>query len=563
MAKEKMNVEELVNDVRDNKLRLPEMQRGYVWTSTKVRDLIDSLYRGYPTGNILMWETSEPIATRDFADGVAHNQQITHSSYNLLLDGQQRITSLARLLDNRGVTVRDRKHPIDILFNLDHPETITSLTPDEQNDDADADIVIEGDSTDDDSDSDADPTVAKQLKTMRFIVATKALQNDPKWVSVRKVFSQSDNADFLKRAGVQSFDDPLFDKYNNRLTQLRGILKYEFSVIGLGPDRDYEEVVEIFIRVNSLGTKLKGSDLALAQITAKWNGSLKLFEQFQQELSTDVSIGTIVRSLNTTITGQARFDKVGNLTRATLEDNWPTTQENIKASIDFLKTFIPISLISPYFVVLLAWWVKQKRDLNNRLKQWVILANLKGRYSRGSTETLLDQDLKAENADQLFALLKKQFGSLDITPDDLAGRNTNSGYFTTMFLAMKWAGARDWRSDLEISIEHLAKRNKIEFHHIFPKAYLRGTVPDAEINDIANLAFIGSETNKWIRDRAPEKYLTDLKQENPASFDQLLHAQRVPNDPELWQKLNFAAFITQRRRQITELFDEYLGSFSR
>jgi len=387
------------------------------------------------------------------------------------------------------------------------------------------------------------------------------LQNDPKWVSVREVFAKTDNTDFLKRAGVENLNDSLFAKYNTRLTQLRNILKYEFSVIGLGSDRNYEEVVEIFIRVNSLGTKLKSSDLALAQITAKWNGSLALFESFQEELNEEVSIGTIVRALNTTITGQAKFDKVGKMTKEVLEGNWKATQENIKAALDFLETFIPAALISPYFVVLLTWWAKNGRELNSDLKKWVILASQKGRYS-GSTETSLDQDLKANNAEELLSLLKKRFGNLETLPEDLGGRNTNSGYFSTMFLAMKAAGAKDWKSGLGISIEHLAKKNKIEFHHIFPKAFMRGVVPDAEINDIANLAFIGSETNKWITNRAPEEYFAELRQEKgDEEFDKLLLAQCVPNDPELWRQDNYKVFIAKRRELIVEMFNKYLNGF--
>ena len=115
MAKIAMNVSELSSSVKNNQIRLPEMQRGYVWKSTQVRDLIDSLYRKYPAGNILMWErinTDVPI--REFA---VEQDKMEHGSYYLLLDGQQRITSLSRLLQGDSVQVRNSKSEIDIYFN--------------------------------------------------------------------------------------------------------------------------------------------------------------------------------------------------------------------------------------------------------------------------------------------------------------------------------------------------------------------------------------------------------------------------------------------------------------
>ena len=118
----------------------------YVWRATRVRDLLDSLYRGYPSGSILMWETDEAVPTRDSA--IAQDTT-AFAGRKLLLDGQQRLTSLTAVLNGDLVTVRGRKKPIDILFNLDHPEGPPSdvsevdsdedspVTPDDEiNDDA-------------------------------------------------------------------------------------------------------------------------------------------------------------------------------------------------------------------------------------------------------------------------------------------------------------------------------------------------------------------------------------------------------------------------------------------
>lgn len=122
MAKSEASVEELVSMIERGELRLPEMQRRYVWRSTRVRDLLDSLYRGYPSGAILLWETDDDVPLQDFS---VKQQANPYKSTRLLLDGQQRLTSLSSVIRGEPVTVRGRKKPIDILFNLDHPDQLT------------------------------------------------------------------------------------------------------------------------------------------------------------------------------------------------------------------------------------------------------------------------------------------------------------------------------------------------------------------------------------------------------------------------------------------------------
>src|SRR6478672_7373645 len=119
MPKIDISVGDLVSMIQQGELRLPEMQRRFVWSSTRVRDLLDSLYREYPSGTILVWETDTAPATRDMAVAQA---QTPFSAHKLLLDGQQRLTSLSAVLRGIPIKVRNRIRPIDIAFNLDHPE---------------------------------------------------------------------------------------------------------------------------------------------------------------------------------------------------------------------------------------------------------------------------------------------------------------------------------------------------------------------------------------------------------------------------------------------------------
>src|SRR5438046_2509304 len=147
MQQQNIPIGTLVDMYKRGEMRLPEIQRHYVWRGTRVRDLLDSLYRGYPSGSILMWETDEPVPTRDFAITQDSN---AFAGRKLLLDGQQRLTSLTAVLNGEMVSVRQRKRPIDILFNLDHPEGPPSSALEVESEDES--VITPDDEVDDDND---------------------------------------------------------------------------------------------------------------------------------------------------------------------------------------------------------------------------------------------------------------------------------------------------------------------------------------------------------------------------------------------------------------------------
>ena len=120
MPKIDVVVSDLVNWTSSDDLRLPEIQRRYVWTAIRVRDFFDSLYRQYPSGTILVWDTAQDIETKDLA--VSPNTSPKHTSKRILLDGQQRITSLTAVIKGKPIQVIYHQRPIQILFNLEHPE---------------------------------------------------------------------------------------------------------------------------------------------------------------------------------------------------------------------------------------------------------------------------------------------------------------------------------------------------------------------------------------------------------------------------------------------------------
>src|SRR5437764_1438134 len=166
MAKAEASVEELVSMIHRGELQLPEMQRRYVWRSTRVRDLMDSLYRGYPSGAILLWETEEEVPVQDFA---IRQKRSPYQSRKLLLDGQQRLTSLSSVIQGELVNVRGRKKPIELLFNLEHPEKLEIVTEVNENEAEEDDDLIE-----DENDSTEDE-LQQRFNKMTFVLATKKL----------------------------------------------------------------------------------------------------------------------------------------------------------------------------------------------------------------------------------------------------------------------------------------------------------------------------------------------------------------------------------------------------
>jgi hypothetical protein len=558
LSKVDTSVGNLVEWIRSGELRLPEIQRRYIWPATRVRDLFDSLYRDYPTGTILVWETDQPKPSKDLA---VSQGESPFKGRKLLLDGQQRLVSLYAVLLGQPVTVHGRKRPIEILFNLEHPEKfegeVEEIDYDSRADEADSDASLEDEEA---------PTVQERLKQRTFVVSSKALQADPHWVKATDIFTKSD-AQILKPL-VNSFDDPNFEKYSNRLQKVRKIKDYQYVVQVLDKSLTYQEVTEIFVRVNSLGMKLRGSDLALAQITSRWQDSLKLFEYFQEECEDRglaFDLGVLVRTMIVFATNHSRFLTVRTIPVDDLKSAWETTKDGVQFAANYLLSNARIEdlslLSSPVFIITLAYYFNKRgkqltTEEEHDLKRWLYVASAHGHYS-GSSESTLDSDLAAivrGGASELLAI-RNQLGRLEISPDELAGRGQNSPLFPMVYLALKERGAKDWRTQLGLSLGHHGRRHAIQHHHIFPKSQLEGRYEKSEINEIANMAFISGETNREISFRSAEVYLADILKRHGK---QALESHCIPVDPNLWKIESFRDFLKYRRTALAQAVNDFI-----
>ena len=564
-----MSVNQLVANIEKGYIQKPEMQREYVWKATRVRDLLDSLYRGYPSGTILLWQTDTDAPTSDFAISTEKNYT---SRPLLLLDGQQRLTSLSSVIRGEPIFVRERRklRQIEILFNLEHPDELVTIT--EIDDAPEASFQS---SVDDDLEDDDEETLQDRLNQFTFIVSTPQLANAPKWVNVSEVFASHSDAEFLKKAGVSSLDDPLYTKYSDRLKKLRQIREYSYRLDVLEPTLSYEEVTEIFIRVNSLGVKLRSSDLALAQITAKWRNSLVLFQEFQSEVHEQrglyFDLGFFVKSLVISATGQSKFKTLGSLSKEELEAGWELAKKNITFALNFVTSNLKIDslalLSSPFIIHTIAYWGEKNNGKvtqaeSTAMRRWALIANTKSYYS-SSAESKLDADLltlrSGSGADSLLARLEAQLGRLDVTEAEMVGKTVSSGYFKAMFIAFREDGAKDWYSKLEISVKHRGNEDKLQFHHIYPKAFLKENYPDLrrnQVNDISNLAFIGGKTNREISAKPPAEYLKKIIDSKDV---ELLNLQAIPTEGEILDEYSYDDFLLKRRKIIVKRINQLLG----
>lgn len=567
MKKQDITINELVEMICKGELKLPEMQRKYVWRASRVRDLLDSLYRGYPSGSILVWETDVNQPSKDMA---VQQSVSPFTGHKLLLDGQQRLTSLTAVIKGEPIKVRDRKRPIDILFNLDHPENNFEFT--EVESDITNNLMSEDENEiDDEIEDETENLLMERMKNKTFMIASKTLAQCPNWVSVTEVFKSKDYRAFYQKLNITDIDDPRLDKYSNRLNNLKSIINYRYSMNILSNKLSYEEVAEIFVRVNSLGVKLRGSDLALAQITARWNNSLELFEDYQRECEKSwmtLDLGLLVRTMVVFATQHCRFAKVSSTSIKDIQNGWEKAKRGLNYAINFMRSNAKIEdeslLSSPYFFIVIAYYSQIKNENisteeSKQLLYWLYIANAKGRYSRGSSETLLDEDLdvinKGSGPAELIALLEQQFGRLSFEASDFKKRGAGTSLFSMVFIALKENGALDWYTGLGLSLSHQGQYHYIQYHHIFPKSLLKDKYDPKEINEIANLAFISGKTNKQISNKKPDEYLRDII--NKYGTD-AVEKQAVTTDENLLKLDKFIDFIEKRRVDLAKRLNEFV-----
>jgi len=308
-------------------------------------------------------------------------------------------------------------------------------------------------------------------------------------------------------------------------------------------------------------------------MTSRWPNLLKELEEFQEECEKSwftLDLGLLVRAIVVFASQQCLFRVVASTPIAKLKAGWEEAKEGLRFAINFLRANVGIEdetlLSSPMFVIALAAVSRVKNNKLTGVEQkammhWLLVANARGRYSRGSTESLLNEDLaiifRSGDIPALLDPVKRQFGRLHIEATDLAGRGANSPLFSLAYLALKDSGAKDWFSGLGLSLTHQGKLHFIQWHHIFPKSLLKEkSYETGEINEIANMAFITGQTNRRISNKEPSVYLPAIAK---AQGGIALSSQLVPDDPSVLKLENYRAFLADRRTALAGRMNSFIS----
>lgn len=510
-----MKISTLLDHIDNGHMALPEFQRGYVWNRDQVRGLFDSLYRRHPVGGLLVWATESKSAAHR-GDG-----QLAAGIVKLLLDGQQRITSLYGVVRGRPPKFFDG-----------NAQAFTGLQ--------------------------------FHLETEQFaFYQPLKMQGDPLWVDVTQLMQQGTTGlgNFVTRLSQNPDHAAKTGDYVGRLSNLLGILEVNLHVEEVtGADKTLDIVVDIFNRVNSGGTKLSKGDLALAKICAEWpeaRDEMKAYLKEWEQAGYHFNLDWLLRSVNTLLTGEAKFsylhDKGVEDIRAALKQSTKHINNclNIisgRLGLDHDQVFFgrfAVPVMVRYLELRSGPLDERERD---KLLFWFAQSGMWGRFS-GSTESKIDQDLavlEGEDGglDKLLEQLRLWHGSLRIEPGHFTGWSLGARFYPVLYLLTRMGQARDWGTGLPLKANLLGKMNRLEVHHIFPKAqlYKRGYAR-AEVNALANFCFLTKDTNLNISDRLPEDYFPEVEARHPGA----LASQWIPADPELWKIDRYRDFLEARK----------------
>lgn len=589
-----VSISTLLGYVKDGTIAIPEIQRPFVWDSTKVRNLIDSLYKGYPVGYIITWKNPE-VRLKDGSK--SEGKQI-------LIDGQQRITALtAALLGQQVLNNNYKKVRIKIAFNI---------------------------------------------KTEEFQTLNPAIEAQESWIPDISAFMEDGSIntwEFITNYSKKFDIEP--NIVNERINKLIQIKNISIGRIELGSSLDIDTVTEIFIRINSAGVVLSQADFAMSKISVnkEYNGIeiRKTIDYFChlaknpidydniknndpefteidasnkiswiKDKSEDIYRPSYVDILRVAFTYKFKRGKLQDLVsllsgrdfetreyrEEVIEDSYATlssgindfvNQSNFERYIMILKSAGAIrdDLIRSQNVVnfgyILYLTLKQKNirpDLiEKQVRRWTVMSILTQRYA-SAPESAFDYDIRRlSNSEDILTViddeidrqLNETFWS-DILVEYFNTSVVSSPYWKTFLMAQIKLGDRGFLSK-DITVRTLIE-NRGDIHHIFPKNYLQKNGHDnrGEYNQIANFAMLQTEINIQISDRAPVDYMKSIEKQcageenkfgainNLEDLKKNMAENCIPIGFENMTESDYKDFLLARRKLMAKKIHTYFDS---
>mgnify|MGYP003585489156 FL=1 len=333
-----------------------------------------------------------------------------------------------------------------------------------------------------------------------------------------------------------------------------------------------EEITESFIRLNSKGTRLNSTELAIARLAFQWPGAIvNEFEITLKDYANtdyDLEINVLVRFFliigKMKNGGNEKADSIFNLDNQDLMATWKKSKKAFNGAITFLKNNAGIEsskwLTSQYIITPLAFFFykKDKQKITENeiggLMLWffitTIYMRLTGRMSN------LDKDIKAIGSDESIANLIKNLyedvPSFNVTPEMIRGIYSRSNLMPLLRVILSYRDAKDFFTGISIKTNNIGYENQIESHHIFPKSLLKKQGISTKLfDDITNIAFISQKVNNQISNSEPYDYLKSIDEKR-------LESQLIPTYKELWKLPRFNDFCEERRKLIAKAINDFL-----
>ena len=561
------NLSGLVESIANGEIGLPDLQRPFVWPNKKVRDLFDSMYRGYPVGYLLLWESGIQDHTRAIG-----TDQKSRTPHLLVIDGQQRLTSLYAVL--KGIPVKREsfaEERIQIAFRpLDE----------------------------------------------RFEVCDAAIRKDPTWIPDISAL-WADDVDLFDMvyeylgALPQAVDSDEKRRIQKAITGLSGLTSFPFTALQLSSDLDEEQVAEVFVRINSKGKPLNQADFILTLMSvfqdeqrraledfcrASRTPSVKEASPFNHFLQPDpdhllrVSVGLGFRrarlqSVYAILRG--RDIESGEVSEERRASQFAVLGQAQEAALDlshwheFLKVLQDAGYRSRKYVssrnaILFTYvfFLIGKRDLGMPYKElasiisrWFFFVALTGRYT-DSPESRMEVDLAdlrgVEDSAAFVERLDRNIRSTftrdywEITlPDELGTSSARSPGLFAYYASLVLLDAEVLFSRRKVALLFdpalHGPRSALERHHLFPKAYLKrqGIIAVRDTNQAANYALVEWPDNAEVADNPPEAYFPTLWER--VSSDRRERQAFWHALPEGWETMTYREFLRERRKRIADV----------
>ena len=532
-----MLVGEMISDIRTKSLVLPEFQREYVWSREQAKQLLVSLTHEYPVGGLLFWKTQEPPELKNVKELPANSGTV-----QVILDGQQRLTTLYMFTTGEippYYTKEDITTDVrDLYFNV-----------------ADSDF--------------------QYFQPVR-------MRDNPRWVRVVDCFTSDTVSVFSIAKKIAGDDEAAFrmaEEYASNLRKLTGIKGMDIPTQVVPTEASINEAIDVFDRVNSLGTKLTDAELALTHVTGNWAHARRTLKAKMDGLRTKgfgFDLTFMTRALVCSVTGHALFEHIHTVQRPQLEEGWA----KLSKTLDYTTTILPgsahvhstgnMTSTNPLipivrFLLLNGGKFPSNASLRSGI-HWLYLAQIHQRYA-GQTDSRLEHDVTIVNREEspwqsLLDQIVVHRGRVEVLPDDFEGRGVSHPLYRMTLILAKAHGAVDWFNGISLDAP-AGDRYGIHSHHIFPSSALykdnfsSDSYLDRQlVNAIANRAFLTGPTNLSIGSRLPEDYLPEVE----GLFPGALASQFVPMDTQLWRLDRYRDFLRARRELIAKSLNRFLES---